>query len=463
MPIILIKKEYILYTILLLIGIIFICLLNNFILKLIVGIIPLLLLILFYFLKKPSSFIIIYFLLIPLCHPFFYEGILNFGEILAIPTVLFSMLFIYMDQSKKYSEIIYKNRHVLIALALIPFFGLLSTLANIGKIDLLENLERIVFKPLFVTIMTLVLFVYMSKFRKTKIIHILFIVILFSSAIVGLISLYSLMTGSPEWAIDVSALRVRGTFTEYNHLSGYVLLMFFFTLGFYFQSKRELIKSILLLLLFLDFVALLASQTLGGILGFVVGIFIIILFREHKVKNFTIAIVILTTLIIGAYFLYPPIFGKFSIFYDRLLDRLTVNYVGIKLIKRNFLFGTGTSTLKVILSHPNIRQTPFGPSWSLPHNLLISTFTKGGVFYFGAFAYLLYAGFKKLRSALPAINNSRNKVFYQTLLAGIIAFIVQNMTNNIIWHARIGIYIFLFFIIIVNLQEEGDIIFPSWL
>lgn len=457
------KKDYILYIILLLVGTFSICLLENFILKTIVATIPLLILCFLYLLKKPSRFTIVYFLLIPLCDPSFYSGLFNLGELLAIPTILFGLLFVFTDQTGRLNEIIYKNRHIFIPLILIPFFGLMSTLANLGNVDLFDNVTIIVFKPMFITIMTAVLFVFLSKYRETKVMHYLFFAILLSSAIVGLISFYSIINGNPEWAIDATALRVKGTFDHCNHLSGYELVMFFFALGFYFQSKKKFIRTFILLIMVLDIIALIASQTIGGLMGLIGGLFILSLMREHKLRNLSILSGIILGISVSAFFLYPQIIEKVTVFSERALDRLMVNYVGISVIKRNFWFGAGASLLEIIRSHPYLMNTPFGATQNLPHNLLISTFARGGVFYFGAFCYLLYAGFKKFKSIVPAINNSQNKDFHKTLLAGIVAFLIHNITNTLFWHARLGIFLSLFFVILVTLSEEGDFSFPSWL
>lgn len=238
--------------------------------------------------------------------------------------------------------------------------------------------------------------------------------------------------------------------------------MIFFAIGLYLQSKNKLIKILILIVLLLDFITLFASQTIGGLMGLIGGLSTLILMGENKIRNSTILTGILIMLGLGAFFLYPQIFVKISFFTERILDRLRVNYVGITLIREDFWFGTGELVFETIKAHPHLMRTPLGAGWNVPHNFLISTFVRGGVFYFGAFLYLLYVGSKKLRSALPTIYESQNNKFYKSLLAGLIAFIIQCMSNNIFWHVRLGIYLFLFFALIIKLDEEGDLVFPNW-
>lgn len=455
------KRECVFYIIFLALGIITICLNGNIIVRIIIGVTPLLVLGLIYLFKKPSIFIIIYFFLVPLSSPYFFpiEAVTP-AELLGVFVVIWGLLSILTGWDRKTYEITYKNKYIFIALISISFFGLVSTIANLGNADLFENLSKYLFKPIFFSVLILVL---ISRFKDEKHLNYLIFAILFSSFLVGALCFYALLTLKPLWAIDQMALRVGGTFPIYNHLSGYEVLMIFFTLGLYFEARNKYFRAFLVLTITFSIIAQLTSHTLGGILGIIVGVFTLTIQREHRFRNLTISLVILIIVSIGALLFYPPIVEKFGTFSERITDRIIINYVGIKIIKSNFWFGVGSGAEDFIRSHQHLRYTPFGPAWNVPHNLFITTFVEARFFYLGALLALLYFGFRKVIKALPAINNSKNKNFYKSLLAGMVTFLVQCMSNNLFWHVRLGIYLFLFLALIIKLDEEGDFNLPKWL
>lgn len=112
-------------------------------------------------------------------------------------------------------------------------------------------------------------------------------------------------------------------------------------------------------------------------------------------------------------------------------------------------------------AQPNLLYTPFGSGWCVPHNIFITTFATTGIFSFVSLLYFLTALIKRLKDIFPKIKPSKNKNFYNALLAGIFGFFVQSMSNNLVWHLRLGVFLFLFAGLLLKLDgEEGDFKFP---
>lgn len=455
------KREWLLYITFIAVGTISISLYKAFIPKLIIGVIPLFILGLIYSLRKPSDFLIIYFFLVPFASPYFFSiGSITIAEILGGLFVIWGLFSLITGWDRKSYLIIFKNRYIFITLIAISFFGLLSTIANLGEIDLFRNFSDYLFKPIFFSVLLLVI---ITRFRDDKRLKVLIFTILISSFFVGFLCFYALLTLKPIWAIDQEALRVSGTFAFHNHLSGYEVLMLFLAIGLYFEARNKYVRAFLVLVITLSTIAQLTSLTLGGILGIIAGTFTLMMMKEHRLRNFAILLIILVVVSLGVFLFYPPMVEKFSIISERITNRIIINYVGLKLIKSHFWFGVGSEIEEFIESHQHLRSTPFGQAWDLPHNLFITTFAESGFFYFSALIVLLYFGFRRIIKTVTAIKNSKNKDFYKSILAGMVAFLMQCMSNNLFWHVRLGIYFFLYFALLIKLDEEGDFTFPSWL
>ncbi|MEO0293132.1 MAG: O-antigen ligase family protein [candidate division WOR-3 bacterium] len=451
-------QDLTIYLFILLIGVATICLTTSQLTKITAGTFPLFLIFILYLIENPSSVLVLFFLLTPLIPPVvLHQNSLTPAEILAIPAFALCLLSLLTGNKKAASEILYKNKHIFISMLIFSFFCFLSSIALLNSKNLIPNITSLVLKPIFIA---LILLVFICRFKKNISIDIIIISILISSFLLGIFCLYTLMALKPAWAIDTENLRISGTFLIFNHLSAYEVLIFFFLLGLYLNSNNIYFKVFLILAIGLSIIAQLASLTLGGILGIIGGILFLILINENKLRNFAILILLSIIISIGVYFLYPPIISKFSIISERIIDRIIANYTGLVMIKRYFWFGAGSELGEIIQSHPNLLYTPFGSGWCVPHNLFITTFATTGIFSFLSLLYLLIAIIIRLKDIYPKIKVSKNRNFYISLLAGIIAFFLQSMSNNIFWHIILGSYMFLFIGFWLKFDEEGDFAFP---
>jgi len=455
------KKELALYFIILTSFVFLICINYKFINKLLLALSPILIIAIFYILKKPSAFLIFFFFMIPLASPYFLSiGPITFAEILSWFALLFGIFSLISGYDKKTEKIIYKHRDFFVAFFFLCFIGMIASLVTLDNSDIYQDLASYVFKLLLLATLTLI---FITRIKSDKELNRIFFAILISSFLVGIVCFYAIITLSPSWAIDIIALRISGTFPIYNHLSGYELLMIFFSLGLYLEAKNKYFKIFLVSVITLSVIAQITSLTLGGILGILIGIISLINMRENKLRNFLVFLIIITFLSITALIIYPPIIEKMGFLSERLYDRLSVNYAGIKIIRNHFWFGVGSEIKEILFKYPSLRYTPFGESMAIPHNLFITTFAERGVFLFISFLYIFYIIIKKIKKILPLVKLSKNRDFYKCLIAGMIAFLVQCMTNNLFWHPRLGVYFFLYFALLLRLEQEGDFNFPSWM
>lgn len=418
-----------------------------------------------YLIRKPSNYLIAYFFLSPLAHPVFLEQLpYTTIEVIAMPTLSLGIFSIFSSWDKESIKIFLQNRHFFIAILLMVFFGLISTLANIGRVAylvgtksfILENTAKLIGRPILYGI---ILFLGLRQFKRDRYFNYLLVSILFSAFLVGAFNVFVTLTGKPYWAFDLLTLRVKGTFPVYNALGAYSALMIFYVLGFRSISKNNLIRIICSITIILSIIGLITARTLGSILGVIGGTIVYNIFNKHGIRNILIFIVSGLLISLTASFLYPQIFAKLAVINERFLDRIIVNYTGIKVIIHNFWFGVGTAIEQYMVGHPHIISTPWGTGGSVPHNFLLTAFAKGGIFYCGGLIYLVFAIFKKIKDILPEIKKSKNNSFYYALLGGLTAFFIQANTNQLFFNIRLGIYVILFTAFIIKLQREGDFSF----
>jgi O-antigen ligase len=131
---------------------------------------------------------------------------------------------------------------------------------------------------------------------------------------------------------------------------------------------------------------------------------------------------------------------------DRLRDRLATYAAGLQLVQDHFWFGLGSQdrVLKAIQYGP-ASYTIFGETSTVPHNSFLNIWAEKGIFGLILFIVIVVNSLRLLLSSRPS-RESRYYLLYWGIVIGSFGFLIQNMTNNLLLHARLG---FIFFALVV--------------
>ncbi len=237
--------------------------------------------------------------------------------------------------------------------------------------------------------------------------------------------------------------RATGTFSTWNHLGGFMALTSVPTLAFALQAERRKVRWLFLGFFAAEIVALLLSLTLGSILGLLVagviaGLFLVrIPVRRIGMGLLAFGLVFLTVFAASADLRY-----KIANIGGRVVDRLITYAVGVSMLQDRLWFGFGSqSRVAEALFDPTraYRFTVFGESGVVPHASVLSVGVEKGIFGVLFFVLLVIGAIRLLVAQRERFRTPRQAILYQGLVVGALAFLVQDMTNNLLLHARLGI------------------------
>ena len=344
----------------------------------------------------------------------------------------------------------------LVALAIV---GAMAGLAN----DVLdrEQVATSVFKPLSWVVVLYLVLLYFDSPRKLRG---LLLAMILSGAAVAMIAVVQLAAGNvPVSGDDVP--RARGTFENYNDLGGFMALMAVPALTYALSTRRGSLKVLLLAAFVVQLAALLLSGTLGSLLGLLVaGVLSLRIWKVRPAAG--LAMVALALVAAAALALLAPAqASRVHLLGNRAEDRLGTYAAGIKIAKDHVWLGTGSveNAVDLLRQNSEYHSTRFGLVDSEPHNIFLEQLVVSGVAGLALLVFLVWFAVRALLASMPR-PAADDYILRWGLVLGATAFLVQNLTNNLLSHARLGV-LFLVFVAIAarfreldaeSLPEEGE-------
>ena len=263
-----------------------------------------------------------------------------------------------------------------------------------------------------------------------------------------LVALYSLIAYLMGWSYSEihDWNRASGTFAHWNQLGGFMVLMSVPTLGLAAARERIPVRLALALAFVLEIVALLLSLTLGSIVALMAGLTFGLVFLVRVGWRRLVAIGGLAVVAFGVVYATNPFLQeKLTLFPERAMDRLRTYSVGIAMFRDRFLLGFGSQENlldQLWFGESNYGLTEFGAASSIPHNAFLLMGVEKGFLGVLFLCLLMGGALWILFRSRHALLRGRSALIYQGVVVGVLGFLVQNMTNNLVLHARIGIVFF---------------------
>jgi O-antigen ligase len=245
--------------------------------------------------------------------------------------------------------------------------------------------------------------------------------------------------------------RATGTFENWNELGAFMAMMSFPTLFLAVSARRLLVRGAWLGAWALQVAAMLLSATIGSVVAVVVaaafGLIVVFRGRLARVLPYVVSSV---ALVGGALLAMPSVRQHFFLADARLHDRVATYLAGLGALGGHWWLGTGgeAQVLQAVQSQST------GPRVSaVPHNAFLAITVEKGLL--GGLLLVLVA-VVALRIVLRARVAAGDRLLHAGLVLGIVAFLVQNMSNLLLLNARLGIVFLALVAVGVRLRASSD-------
>lgn len=326
-----------------------------------------------------------------------------------------------------------------------PIAGLgLVSVASLLVNDVAEPAQILsaLFKILAFGLIALIVYVHADTLPRAKA---LLLAILVGSLLEAAYSLGAFALGFNYYAL-YGISRAVGTFTTWNHLGAFMALTSMPTLAYALYTPRRTLRWTLLATFAAQIVTLLLTLTLGSVLGLLVGGLVagVVMFRI-PLRRLAAGGAAFAALFLVVYLSNPVLQDKVSRIGERVVDRLITYSVGASMLGDRLWFGFGSqSRVAEALFDPTADYTitAFGESGVVPHASVLSIGVEKGIFGVLFFVLLLVGILRVLVRQRERLRGVPESLVYQGIVVGLLAFMVQDMTNNLLLHARLGILFF---------------------
>lgn len=390
------------------------------------------------FLARPWVALAAYLLVLPVMVEVPVAAGLNAGEVLTLLVLLLGTVTLW-GVGHRIRGSMRRLRPILLPLALLAVVSLVSLLVN--GILRFEEIGSALFKIVAFAVIPLLVHVHAPEARQAKKV---LVAILIGGALVAAYTITAYLLGwtyDPEYDWN----RPVGTFEHWNLLGGCMALMSLPTLGLAGVS-RGATRYALALLFALEIVVLMLSLTLGSMLGVVIGSAIVLLFLMRPRISRVLPILLVGALAASVAFATDPLLReKVTQFDERLTDRLITYATGVNMFRDKFWWGFGSEQQmaeELFRGEADYGITIFGVSGVVPHNAVLKIGVEKGVFGVAIFLLLLVGTLQLMLRRRRDFAADATAPLYYGLIAGLLAFLVQNMTNELLLHARLGILFF---------------------
>lgn len=402
------------------------------------------------FTVRPHLALACYLVLLPLALGRPLVGGLNGGELLTIGALVLGMGSLWTARARV-PPAVRSLRLVVYPLMGLAIVGLLSLIAN-GITDPGEILDGLFKMLAFGGIAVLV-----HMHARSERITLMLMHCLAGGAV--LVALYAVIAYLLGWSYDplYGWNRASGTFEDWNVLGGYMVLMSGTTLGLAAVTRNATWRFVLVVGVVLQVAAMLLSLTLGSVVALVVGAVLVLVFIARVGWTRVVGSGVLFATGFATILLTNPVLrAKFTHIDERVLDRMRSYAVGVSMFRDKFLLGFGTQAEVLDALWYGERDyglTVFGVSSSVPHNaILLIGVEKGAVgalLFIALLAGLLVLMLRQRRALAP-----RYRLLYAGVMVSAFGFLFQNLANNLILHARVGILFFALVALMVRLTES---------
>lgn len=316
--------------------------------------------------------------------------------------------------------------------------GIVSAMAN--AIFSLPEILQAILKPLAFAITMLLVYAHTDSHEKAN--SLLRVILVGGFAV----AIYSIFAYGMGWSYypQYGYSRATGTFEHWNQLGGYMVLLSIPTLFYALSAKHRGIKIGFLLAFITEIVALLLSLTIGSMISLLVSgvIALFVLFKSIAKRTVGLAFLLILAFL-SVELTTSLIEARIDQAGDRVTDRLSTYAAGFQLVRDHFWFGLGSyeHVLDTILYDPaGYRFTPFGETSSIPHNSFLNIFAEKGIFGLLLLVLLVVNSLRFLFRR--SVQESRYHRLKQGFAVGVLGFLIQNMTNSLLLHVRIGLIFF---------------------
>lgn len=402
------------------------------------------------FLARPLVGLGLYLVLLPLVYTDALVAGLNGGELLTAGVLALGFLTVTTAERRIWDGVT-ALWPILLPLAGLALISVVSMVAN--GVTELTGLVSAFLKILAFGLIALLVYLHAGTERKARLI---LLAILAGAFLEAVYSVGSYLMGLDYYA-QYGYHRASGTFFTFNHLGAFMALLSVPTLALALGERGGWHRWPLLIGFVLEIVALLLSLTLGSVLGllvagFIAGVFLLrIPVRRIAAATGAFLLVFLTVLVLN-----PFLQDKVTQVGGRVMDRVVTYAVGVSMLSDRFWFGFGSQSrvIEALLSNLEYRITPFGVSSVVAHASVLSVGVEKGIFGVVFFVLLVAGALWLVLRDRRALAGSRYAILYQGLLVGALAFLVQDLTNNLLLHSRLGI---LFFTVVALIAAHGNL------
>lgn len=391
------------------------------------------------FLARPHLAVAGYLFLLPLFLDRAIVAGLNGGEILTAGMVVVGGIGLW-EARDRVGTAIRAMAPLLWPLLGLAVVSVVSLIAN--RIGTFEEIASAVFKYLAFGAIVLLVHSHADTPRKRT--------TLLYGALAGavVVAAYAVVSYLLGWSYDETyeVNRAYGTFDHWNLLGGFMVLMSFPILGLAAATRRIPVRLALAAAFVLEIIALLLSLTLGSIVALLTAVAFGLVFIIRV--DWRRLVGIGSLMLIGFALVYltnPLLQDKLTRFPERVMDRFRTYAVGISMFRDRFLLGFGSQERlldALWFGDASYGLTAFGASSSVPHNAFLLMGVEKGflgmLFFILLIAGALWIVFRNRGRLLEG----RSALLYQGIVLGVVGFMVQNMTNNLVLHARVGILFF---------------------
>jgi O-antigen ligase len=330
-------------------------------------------------------------------------------------------------------------------LAALGVLGILSTAAN--SVTAVGDISNAVLKYFGFAVVVLLIYVQTdSEERASQLLGALTA----AAILVAVYSIFSYMTGRnyyPQYGYN----RASGTFQDWNVLGGYMALLIFPTVLAALSLPKKFVRRLLVIGSALELVAMLLSLTLGAIYAtLAAGAIGMLAFFRKRLSTVVLTVLLCSSLLLVVWHFVPAVGAKFSATSERVNGRVATYSVGFEVFRAHPWWGVGSETqvLQSAISTPS--QTPVS---QVPHNAFIAIGVEKGIF---GVVLLLILVINSLRIFLhPARDYGPFRLQHYGLLLGVLAFLIQNISNLLILDLRLGIIWLAVLVLDIRLREFG--------
>lgn len=406
-------------------------------------------LLLILFLVRPHTAIAGYLLLLPLMLAVPVAAGLNAGEALTLVFMMVAILGLW-EPRDRVAPALRALSPILWPLLALTAVSIVSLLVN--GIFSFEEVVSSVVKIVAFGLLSVLVHVHTNTPAKAR------------TLLVGLITggffvaAYSIVAYVLGWSYmeEFDLNRATGTFENSNQLGAFLALLAPATLGFAAVSGRSPARLLLAVTFVLLIVALLLTLTLGSMVGLLFGGFVALVFLGRMNSRRIVPGLLLAMIGFAIVFAtVPTLRDKLTRFDERFLDRIRTYAVGVSMFRDKFWFGFGSEQNLVdqlYFGEADYGVTEFGLTSVVPHNSFLKIGAEKGVFGVIVLTLLVVGALRVLLRHRRELATSRYALLHVGVFAGVLAFLVQNMTNDIMLHARLGI---IFFALIAIMDQLG--------